>query len=249
MSLIFPGPVVLPWSESCSWRRCRLEWSLQWDLCQRRQAGCRSRSPLPSFHHHWKLCLCIWSCHLHLKQPQPWSLWSSPCLVMQACVLSFQRFLWEFLCFPSRTAPSHPLYNYPHGSQISASAIWLTDLTAGFQCFAGSLIHSFTHLFIHLISPSLTYLCISSSIHSLSCPIFSLYLTEPKETSCVICWPESLQKYKDSCMHVPVWISENIWRGLMQLPKICVTLHFPERCSSRVVSRSKAVFKEQVSLV
>ena len=160
--------MVLPWSESCSWGH-RLEWSLQWDLCQRHQAGCHSRSPLPSFHHHWKFCLCILSCHLHLKQPQPWSLWSPPCLVIQACVLSFQRFLWEFLCFPSRTAPSHPLYNYPlwvPNLSFSYMTHWLNSWISVFcgrpHSFIHSFIHSFnfsfTHLSVHFFQHSLTFL-------------------------------------------------------------------------------------------
>lgn len=151
MSLIFPGPVVLPLPESCSWWH-RSEWSLPWDLCQRHHAGCHSRSPLPAVPHHCKLCLCLFICHSHLKQPQPWSLQPSPCYIIQACVLSFQIFLWEFISFPSRAAPAHR-----PKSVLNPDLDSMTHLTAGFQCSAGCLIHSFTHLSIYFFKNSLTH--------------------------------------------------------------------------------------------
>lgn len=181
---------------------------------------------------------CKWSPRPDLCGPLP-VLWYRP--VFLACKYFYENFYASFLELLPPT-----LYYYLI-SVLNPSCSFMTHWLNWISVFCG-MPHSFIHSLIHLISSSLTNPCISSGIHFLSCPLFCLWLTEPKETSSVICWPES-QKYKDSCMRVLVWINENTWREQMQSSKICVTLPFPERGSPKVVWRSKVVFTEQISLV
>lgn len=82
----------------------------------------------------------------------------------------------------------HPQYNslipIPDPS-LNCMTHWFNSWSSVFCNTSLSLIHPF----IHLLCPSLIYLCISSIIHSSICPIFSLQLIRPRRS-------ELLWKYK-----------------------------------------------------
>lgn len=159
-ALIFLGPVVFPSPASCS-LLYRLDWSLQWDLCQRHQAGCYSCLCLPPFRR-IESSACV---YLSLKY-----MWGSRALISAFISLScnaglcpqpldtFVRY-FTFLLPGSPAPPTTPTH-MPHLAWFSLISVlrlrlhwlrcslvqWLFIHSFNFS-FISALLQSFTHLF------------------------------------------------------------------------------------------------------